>query len=221
MHGRRPPRSPMADWPALKVVALVTLTYGTLGAIVTGSAYLPPRFSPLGVGVVASILTISGIIFAFWSRATLAWWARLGGGAVFAAYFQLLGVRCWYAAVGGVWFIVIAALSLLSFGIAFALPGISYTISSTLWREQIAPQTKLGKSITRSAISLGLVGAGILSASVGLSLVRTGNVGTAYLLIAVLSSIVSFFVAQSLAHQLWPDRPWVSDSDSRQVTGNL
>jgi hypothetical protein len=204
--------APFADWPVWKAAGLAIFALGGLAAVISFSASLPPVFSPLWVGGTAAALTLLGLVFTFWSRRSFTWWARLGMGAVYAAYFLLLAIRCWYAVLAPDAFVVLTAIVVLLYCVGLTLPGISYTLSSVLWREQTTPETASGRKIVKLALSLGLGGAGALGASAGMSLSRAGQIGIAYLLIAVLSTGLSFFVAQSISHQIWPDRPWAHRS---------
>jgi len=212
---------PLAEWPLWKAIAFQGLMYGLFGALLVFFSSFPPPFVPSSVALFSGLLTLAGVAFALWSRQTSNWWARVGGLVIWSLLFLALGIRGWVAVLNGGWLVAVLLFVLVLFGLAWMLPAISGRLSARLWREQIAPQTRFGRGVMRWGVVLGLGGAGVIGASVGMSLVRTGGTSLAFLIVAIGMSGVAVFVAQGFSHQVWRDRPWAKDTRSRQVGEQL
>ena len=199
---------PIAAWPLWKVVGLGLIGYGPISAMLFVSSLVPPPFHPELFAVISILILALGLFFTVWTSRRPSWAPRFGGTALVALLFLGLGIRFWAMIVNGFWFWVVVLLFVALFVLAWLLPAASESLSALLWREQMAPQTKIARRVMSWLLAIGLGGAGVLGASTGASLVRTGGARLAYLILALGMSILGVLIAQGFAHQLWPDTPW-------------
>jgi hypothetical protein len=207
-HTRQEKPSSIAEWPLWKVVVLALAGYGPLAALLYLSSLVPPPFRPDLIAAVSILIVTLGIFLAVWASRRPGWAPRAGGTALLSLLFLALGTRFWAMLVNGLWFWVVTLPFVLLYVLAWLLPAISASLSTALWREQVAPQTGLARRLTRWTLALGLGGAGAVGASVGTSLIRTGGGRLAFLIVALGMSILAVLIAQGFSHQLWPDSPW-------------
>lgn len=200
--------SPASTWPLWKVVALGLAGYGPMSGFLYASLQMPPPI-PAGASAAASILiVVLGVGFSVWSARAPGWIPRTGGGILIALLFLGVGLRFWAMVATGPWLWLVTLLFMALFVLAWFLPAISGSLSAMIWREQVAPQSQIGRKVSRTLLALGLGGAGVVGASSGMALARTGAAGIAYLLVALGMSIVGVLIAQGFSHQLWPSTPW-------------
>lgn len=198
----------MASWPLWRVAVAGLALYGLLsGSVWLVSGLVPEIGLPARVTAAALVLLL-GLSFTFWSSRDFSWLSRTANGLLITMAMLGIGALFWPMLLGGIWLVVIPLLFLALLLLAWALPAISGSFSALLWREQIAPQTKLGRASMKWGLALGLGGAGVLGSLAGTSLVRAGKAPIAYLVVALGMSILSVVIAQGFAHQLWPSTPW-------------
>ena len=89
----------------------------------------------------------------------------------------------------------------VSLSLAWIFPALKPTLSSFLWREQTAPQTRLGQALLTTVITIVPV-AGVLGASIGMYGSRFGETTFVLLVAASLGSVVSIGFAFAAAYQL-------------------
>lgn len=209
----------MRGWPLWKVVGAGLFLYGAMAGFLVGTLFLPPAI-PSRTLLIAIPLTIIplGLILTLWSWRTFTYHSRIAASLIIGLTVLLAGVRSWAAILSGFWFWFVTGLTSLAFIVAWALPAISYSTSHAIWREQFAPRTRLGRGILKWTLLIGLGGGGALGAGVGMSLARSGALGTVHLLLGALSSALAVFFAQSTSHQLWPDSPWASNPGAPHVS---
>jgi hypothetical protein len=90
---------------------------------------------------------------------------------------------------------------------ALSLPALGPGISALVWRELMAPQTRIGRAAMAVGLSL-LPIAGVLGASTGLSARRLGIARPVMVIAAILALSGAIIWVFSVSHQLWPERPW-------------
>ena len=199
-------KSPIAAWPLWKVLGMGVVTYGILATLLLLATLISSRFPSIIMLVVAGLALLLGTLFTVWAWKDHTLVPRLGGTVVVTMFFLAMGIWFWGVFLDGVWLWGVVALILILYTVAWTLPAISSAASSLLWREQATPQTRVGRRIFTWDLGLGLGGAGVVGASFGTSLSRTGNVALASLIVAVGMSAVAIFMAQGFSHQLWPRR---------------
>jgi hypothetical protein len=214
----RPP--PIADWPLWKVVLLGLAGYGPLSALLYLSSLVPPPFRPDVIAAVSILIVTLGVFLVVWASRRPGWAPRAGGTALLALLFLVLGMRFWAMLLNGFWLWAVTGLFALLYVLAWLLPVVSASLSGLLWREQVAPQTGFAQRLTRWTLALGLGGAGVIGASVGTSLVRTGGSSLAFLIAALGMSVLGVLVAQGFSHQLWPDSPWAMREHPSEKQGD-
>ena len=209
----------MAGWPLWKAVGMGIVLYGLMASFLAASLLLPPMISHRATLIALSFSVLPvGVLFSVWSWRSFSYYPRLGSSLIVASVVLAVGIRSWVAILGGSWAWLVVGILVIAFAVAWAMPAISGPLSETLWREQIAPQTRLGRSVMKWALAVGLGGGGALGAGLGLSFSRAGDYGTVHLLIAILSSVIAVFLGQSLSQQLWPDRPWAKGTGAELGT---
>jgi len=211
--------APFMRWSIWKTMGAATVLFGGLGGLLIFSASTPPEFAPGKVAPVASVLALIGIAMMLWTRVSSRWIARLGMVVVCVTLVFGIAWRAWAAVLSGAWLcLVVLSLGVL-LALAWSLPAMSASLSAVIWREQSAPQTAIGQGITKWGLRLGLGAVGVVGASVGTSLVRSGKASLAYLIVALGMSFVALLAAQGNAHQLWRDRPWAQKEARRPGDG--
>ena len=209
----------MAGWPLWKAVGMGIVLYGLMASFLAVAFLLPPMISHRATLIALSFSVLPvGVLFSVWSWRSFTYYPRLGGSLIVASVVLAVGIRSWVAILAGSWAWLVVGILVIAFAVAWAMPAISGSLSETLWREQIAPQTRLGRSVMKWALAVGLGGGGALGAGLGLSFSRAGDYGTVHLLIAILSSVIAVFLGQSLSQQLWPDRPWAKGTGAELGT---
>jgi hypothetical protein len=83
-----------------------------------------------------------------------------------------------------------------------------------LFREQFAPQTRIGRGCMMVFLTLGSSGLGI-SAALGYQMARHEAVEVVFLLVALMGTVVTIAFAQIFSHQLWQQRPWRNNRPKR------
>lgn len=202
----KPP--PASTWPLWKVVVLGLAGYGPMAGFLYASSRLPPPLDAGASAAISILIAVLGVCFSVWSAKAPGWPPRLGGGILIAFLFLGVGLRFWAMVASGPWLWLVVLLFIALFVLAWFLPAVSSSLSARLWREQVAPESQIGRKISRLLLALGLGGAGVVGASSGMALARTGGAGIAYLLVALGMSILGVLIAQGFAHQLWPSTPW-------------
>ena len=200
--------SPIAGWPVWKAIGLCIGGPALLGGMLSlSSLMVPPPLAVREVALFSLVMTL-GVVFFVWSWRRYTWGSRVASTALVAIVFLAIGMRAWTAILGGIWLWVVVLLFAVLFCFAWFLPAVSPAASALIWREQSAPETRFGRVAMKWALRLGLGGAGVLGASAGMSIMRTGAAPVAYLIVALGASILAVLLSQSFSHQLWPDSPW-------------
>jgi hypothetical protein len=96
------------------------------------------------------------------------------------------------------WLLVFLAMYVL----AWLLPYSKHALSTILLREQMTPQTKLGKGCVSIAIG-GLPTIGSIAALTGLYASRSGDEDFVYLIISIVSIAAALAGSQAFSHQIW------------------
>jgi len=214
---RQPPSS---EWPLWRVLIATFVGYSVIAALLYLLATAPPLIAPRpAVAGLAVALVLLAVAATLWSWKTRQWWPRLAASAMFSLLFLAMSLTSWFAVLRGVWLWVVVIAIVAAYLLAWALPAVSIPLSTLLWREQSSPQTPAGRAVLKWALFVGLGGAGVIGASVGTSLVRTGQANVAYLFVALGGAAVAVFSAQGVSHQLWPDRPWARQPDPMEKRG--
>ena len=198
------PKPGIASWPLWKVMGLGVGVYGALAIALVLTSTLRSRIPSSLMTILAGMTVVLGPVFLLWAWKDYRLVPRLGGVAVVATVFLAIGIWFWGIVLTGWWLLVVVAGMLSLYALAWALPGVSRGTAAFLWREQTTPQTRVGRKIFTWVLGLGLGGAGIVGASFGTSLSRTGDVALASLIVAVGMSAVAIFMAQGFSYQLWP-----------------
>jgi hypothetical protein len=179
------------------------------GVFALAIAFLP-SYSALGL-TLAILLTLTASILAAYNVKRDNWWTQVAGSAIWSIELMGAAVRGWDSVVSGFW---VWALPIMgAYAAAWVLPIYARELSVKLWREQNAPQTKLGRVIMAIVLSVFPV-AGVLGAQVGMYGTRAGHMDSVMLFIAVVASVTSIGLAFTISYQFWPKRPWRQQSIS-------
>jgi hypothetical protein len=122
-----------------------------------------------------------------------------------------LTIRAWNAVIPalGLWITLLVGLYVL----AWALPAIEPKISALLFREQFAPETRLGRGCLALALAVGGAAAGT-GATLGMYGSRYGQENLVFLAIGALLTFGVLAWSQAVAHDMWPKRPWAKKHDN-------
>jgi len=192
---------PSADWPWWKITGVGLIGFGTFGFIIS---FMPPRtFSSEIIGIASIIFAIP---IALWNWKVYSWSSRLTISALWSIQVFIIGFRAWIQVYPFYWLYLIFGAYLL----AWILPAIYPSFSKLLWREQTAPQTKLGRVILSLSLSLVPV-AGVLGSNVGIFRSRFEGIQGTYMIAGPLSFVAVILIVFSYSYQLWLDRPWLKN----------
>ena len=211
----RPRRLPGGSAPLWQVIAMVTFGWGGF-AFILGFV---PTYSPvalwLGIAVCAvTVVAFATISLELWpERVLLHWFKRVFISNSWLFLVLGIGIRAWTALVPE-WFWGWVAL----FGgmclFAWAFPALYPRLSARLYREQMYPETPLGRGCLTVAWFLFPLGP-----SLGIYLPRYGYGNLRLLLAGVLFTVVAIGGVQAFAHQLWRRRPWAQAEPSAEREG--
>lgn len=117
--------------------------------------------------------------------------------------FFLIGVRLLLFFSDSSWIWVLPFL--IAYVIAWLLPYLNSNLSQVLFREQVYPKTKTGRTIANLAwMSLPIVGGG--GAFIGMYISRSGQIKSASVFLGPLFMLVAIGWAQAASHQLMEER---------------
>jgi len=197
---KRSQRHPNSHWAWWQALAASLFVFGLFGAL---PGFLPPiSISAMKLGW---FIGVPAVLAGVWSWWNFNWWPRIAFGVLLTLQILLAASRAWFLLIGITWVWLLPIL--LAYLLAWALPAIKPRVSAILWREQTAPQTRVGQIILVIALAIG-PSAGVIGASLGMFGNRFGETDTVILVAAALMTSVAIGFAFAFAHQLWPDRPW-------------
>lgn len=208
--------SPLMGWPVWKAVAICVSGPAFLGGLLWVSSLMVPPVVAAREILIFSVVMVFGFLFFMWSWRSYSWASRVASSAFVALVFLGTGIRAWSGILEGALLWVVAWLLGLMFGLAWLLPALSPAASEVLWREQAEPRSKFGRTALKWVLGLGVGGAGVIGASAGMSLMRSGAAPLAYFLVAICMSSAAVLMSQSFSHQLWPDSPWAMRGGAQQ-----
>lgn len=189
--------------PPLQTIVASFCGFGVFGLLLG----LIPAFSLpfLLVGLLAATLATAAILL---GSMTHSWIARMSAAAVFTLQLLALALRALHQSVAPMFLVSIV----VGYTVAWLIPPAWPSLSETLWREQTAPKTRIGRFVLAGFVALA-PSLGALGAGMGMYGSRFGQTSTALLVVGVLFSVLAIGLAQAFCHQLWPDRPWATDTD--------
>ncbi|MFV2045675.1 MAG: hypothetical protein ACC700_20905 [Anaerolineales bacterium] len=201
---KRSKRHPLSDWDWWQVLALSLVVFGVWGALF---GFLPPvSIATIRLGLLFSVPVI---IAAMWSWWTYNWWARLATPGLWTILILAIAARAWMLVMGVTWIWLVPILS--AYLLAWAMPALNPRASAILWREQMTPQTRVGRVIMGLTLAIG-PSAGVIGASVGIFGSRFSETESVILVMAVLASAVAIGFAFAISFQFWPERPWAKNT---------
>ncbi len=197
-----------SNWPLWKVLLASLVGFGVLGLL---PGLMPPISIPtIRLGLLWLVATTAVCV---WAWATYNWWARVATAALLSIQWLVIAARSWLLVVASPWMLLVPVL--LAYLLAWALPALDPRLSVILWREQTAPQTRIGRALLVLALAVG-PSAGVIGASLGMFGSRFGESESVLLAMVVLSSAVGFGFAFAASYQIWPERPWANDTEPQR-----
>ena len=190
---------PVHRWPLWKAVGAAILLYLPFCVILL---VIPPAMSTLALLIALSLL-VSGSVALIWGRWGDPRTSEVAASFILTLALLAIGLRAWlaWATISWLWICVIVAFFLL----AWATPAIAPGLSEWLWREQVAPETRLGRKFLAVSVWM-LPAVGVIGATAGLLLARSGEVSLGWFLAAILATASAIAWAQSTSHQLFNAR---------------
>jgi hypothetical protein len=204
---RRNQKHPASHLRSWQIIAASVLSFGGFGLVF---ALIPP-FS-MDALKIAAIVTFVAVIVAFWNWMTYDWWARLAISAILSL--QVLGItaRAWLGVPPSIWPWLFPTL--LIYIAAWILPATMPRLSRLIWREQSAPQTRLGRALM--ALMIGLVPiVGGFGAGFGMFGSRFGEAQIVYIVLGILGTFSAAIISFATMYQLWPERPWAQKANPK------
>ena len=204
---KRTKRHPAARWAWWQMLAASTIVAGSFGAML---GVLPPiSAAAIRLGLIFSALVV---IAAMWNWWTYSWWTRFAVQALVTIQFLAIASRGWILAMGITWIWLVPVFS--AYLLAWAMPVLNPRLSAILWREQMTPQTRVGRIVLGLALAIG-PSAGVLGASLGMYGNRFGQASAVVAVGSALASFVAIQLAFVISYQLWPERPWAKDKATK------
>ena len=196
---------PIEDWPLWKLVGLILISSGLLAIMLTFIPYYHPIAFVIGI-----ILLVTGVISFIYTIRKKNWWA----GVVFQNTWPLLifamGARALISQlpIGWIWITLLLACYIL----AWLVPVLDPKLSALLWREQTAPETRLGKGcmVFVMKFSPTIMALGPIS---GIYLSRHGYDNIFFLVFGTMNCLIAIVLGQLISHQIWPKRPWAQPEE--------
>ncbi len=153
----------------------------------------------------ATLVTILGILGSVRAVRRRDWWGQMAFANSWLILLLAIAIRSWAHLAPRIWIWIL--LLGLAYAFAWFLPALYPRLSEVIAREQIAPETPIGRGCFTAAVAI-LPAAGGLGAAFALVGGQIGGMSIASLSIAVLFTAGTLAGAQLMAHQLWPRRPW-------------
>ncbi len=135
------------------------------------------------------------------------------GSGIWLTLILGIGIRAWTALVPE-WFWLWVGLFGGMYLFAWTFPALYPQLSAWLYREQMYPETPLGRGCLTVAWFLFPMGS-----SISMVLRRSGQVHFLWLFIGTGMTMVSVGMAQAFAHQLWRKRPWAEAERAAEGEG--
>jgi len=153
----------------------------------------------------AMIVSVPGIGGSVWGIRTRNWWGQMAFGFFWPILFLGMAIRAWayLAPPAWIWIFLLG----LAYAFVWLLPAIYPRLSAVIAREQLAPETAMGRGCFTVAIAILPAAAG-LGAAFGLAGGQFVGESIPHFTVAILATVTALAAAQLMAHQLWPKRPW-------------
>jgi len=208
MMTKKKPKTPLPieDWPLWKLVGLILISNGALAIMLTFIPYYHSTALIFGI-----ILLVTGMISFIYTIRKKNWWAGVVFQNTWPLLFFAMGARSLISQLpnGWIWITLLLACYIL----AWLIPVLDPKLSALLWREQTAPETRLGKGYMGVFMKFSptIIALGPIS---GIYLSRHGYYNVGVLIFGIFSCLISIVLGQLISHQIWPKRPWAQQEES-------
>jgi hypothetical protein len=187
------------DWPLWRVVAAAAIIYGPLSAFLL---IIPPYFHASSLTIGFGFLLV-GIIALVWGHYSRNPWAHVLGNFTFNFQLLVIAVRAFAVSGSTTWYVLLLLYG--SFALAWLLPILSRRMASRAAREIMVPETRVGRLIIGSILTISPA-AGAIGASLGLFSSRLGiNTESIWFIIALLFTLIAIGWGLKLAFDLAED----------------
>ena len=197
---------PAENMPLWKLIGLWFISQGSFVAMLT----FIPDYHPIALSL-GLVLVFTGLITFICSRQTRDWRAVVVFQNTWPLLIFAMGARSLISQLpnGWIWITLLLACYIL----AWLIPAIDPKLSALLWREQTAPETRLGKGCMGffMKFSPSIMALGPIS---GIYLSRHGYDNVFFLVFGISMCLLSIILGQLISHQLWPKRPWAQQGES-------
>lgn len=182
------------DWNWWTLLIVFLGGFGVFGILLGFIPYYSPEALYIGI-----FLTILITAMGLWSWNSSNLTPNILLLLVFTIQLLGIGIRFWIIAYNGIfpWLPILGS----GFILAWVFPILLPELSVILWREQTAPQTKVGKILLSAIFSLAPI-AGVLGASGGMYSSRLGNDKLTDIAIAILFTFVAIGLSFTFAYQI-------------------
>ena len=196
---------PIEAWPLWKLVGLILISSGALAIMLTFIPYYHSTALILGI-----ILLVTGVISFIYTIRKKNWWAGVVFQNTWPLLFFAMGARSLISQLPNGWIWI--ALLLACYILAWLIPVLDPKLSALIWREQTAPETRIGKGcmgfflkFSPTIMALGPIG--------GIYLSRHGYDNIFFLIFGIGMCLLAIILGQLISHQLWPKRPWAQPEE--------
>jgi hypothetical protein len=185
-----------------RALLLSVLIFAMLSAGLT----LYPLYSP-EAAIASGLLTVGALIAAAITAKLKSWWGQVAWTQMVMLFGLGIAIRAGADAFGGTLYWPLSLI--LLYGIAWSFPWLAPLASSKLLKEQLAPETKLGRGCQAFSLSL-IPGVGAFALLVQRITSETGLEKLDSFMIALIFAVAAIGVSQAFAHQFWEKRPGAS-----------
>jgi hypothetical protein len=188
------------QWPWWKSGGLALFVFGGFSAILV----FYPSYSPFSLSVGVGFVLL-GVVISIFAVRSQDWWGQFGYINAWMLLVFAIGIRAWNDVIPilWLWLIVLPGFYIL----AWALPVVHPKLSAFLLREQLTPETTVGRGCMSWAITLFPVASGV-GAVLGMYGSRYSQGKLMSIVIAGIATTSVLAMVQAVSHQIWPKRPW-------------
>ena len=196
---------PAENMQLWKLLGIYIFSYGAFVAMLT----FIPDYHPIAL-VIGIILFITGLIAFICIRKTSDWRAVVVVQNIWPLLIFAIGARGLISQLSNGWIWI--SLLLVCYILAWLIPVLDPKLSALLWREQTAPETRLGKGCIGVFIKFSptIMALGPIS---GIYLSRHGYYNVCVFIIGILFCPLAIVMGQLISHQIWPKRPWAQPEE--------
>lgn len=196
---------PAENMPLWRLIGLWFISQGSFAALLAIFPYYHPVALTLGI-----ILAATGLIAAIYAVRARDWRALVVFQNTWPLLIFAIGARGLISHLpnGWIWISLLLACYILT----WLIPVLDPKLSALLWKEQTAPETRIGKGCMRIFIRFSPI-LMALGPILGIYGSRYGYDDIVHLAAGTILTLSAIGAGQVISHQIWPKRPWAQQEE--------